>query len=163
MWTLYQCCSSTKITMLAGIGQHWDKRQHGIERLWQCRSQRWGPTLRQHSHNIAWTLSQCQSPALGATMAQHSRKVAWMFTREWFCHNIHTMLSECISTLWQHCDFVWNTLIECCLDVHITLLGCLKVSTNERHGLMLRHWHNAATTLSVSGVFSSLTSRLHWS
>ena len=81
VWTLYQCCIATQISMLVDIGQHCD---NVVTMLWQCHSRHWGLTtfrqccvnvvatlwqrcsqhwglmLRQLSHNVAWTLSQCQ-------------------------------------------------------------------------------------------------------
>ena len=126
--------------------------------------------MRQHSHNVAWTLSV---PSGGH---QQSHNIHTMFP-EWcldvgpqcwerHCHNIHTMLPECCLdvipqcwgatlpqyshniawTLSEHWPMLANvvamlgfgskynvgtTFSQCCLNVHTTLLGHLKVSTFE--------------------------------
>ncbi len=46
------------------------------------------------------------------------------------------MSTNVVTTLWKCWDFNQNTTLvqctQCCLDIHTTLLGCLKVSTFER-------------------------------
>ena len=83
-----------------------------------------GTTL-QHSHNIAWMLSQRQSPMLKVSLPQHSPNIARMLSQCW-------PLSAKVVTknivFWS--KFNVGMFTQYCLDIHTTLLGCLKVSTN---------------------------------
>ena len=114
------------------------------ERCLNVGHQRWGPTLPQHSHNVAWTLSQCQSPTLGVTLPQCSHIIGWMLSQCW------PMSAKVVTTLWQHWDIGQNTtLVQCSHNVGWTSTQCC---WDVQKYLQM----NVATTLDRCGVRSKI-------
>ena len=103
--------------------------------------------LRQHAHNVAWTLSQHWSPMLGTkvapTFTHHCLKIASLLSMS---PNIGTTLCGNIGILVR---------IQCWYNVHRMLSGCphnvagvFEISTNEHcHNVDDRHWDNIGTNV----------------
>ena len=81
----------------------------------------WAPTLRQHSHNIAWMLSQHQSPTLRVTLPQHSPLLPecclivipqwWKAMLAQYPHNVKSTLSQCWSS--ANVAGIFNSIYKC--------------------------------------------------
>ena len=70
--------------------------QHSHNVAWTLSQhhQRWGPTLPQCSHNVVWTLSQCWSPTLGDQDCLNVVSTSVTNIGNQRCHNIHATLPQ---------------------------------------------------------------------